>query len=49
MKRLSYEQIEARLQELDYLYEHTPAQAKEYIDLENALDDMKDEDFENRM
>lgn len=48
MKRMTYEQINDRLQELDQLHEHTPAQLKECIDLENALDDIHDEDFENR-
>ncbi len=46
---MTYEQIEARLQELDYMHELTPAQYKEFIDLENALDDMKDEMQENRI
>ncbi len=31
MKRMTYEQIVSRLQQLDELYEHTPAQMKERI------------------
>lgn len=49
MKRRTYDQINARLQELDMLHEHTPAQMQECIDLENAIDDIHDEDFENRI
>ncbi len=49
MKRMTYEQIVSRLQALDELHEHTPAQMKECIDLENAIDDIHDENFENRI